>query len=247
MIYSSMSPEEKKAYSSRVREYRAANPEKVKTWTKTYRQTEKYKDSARKQARKQRLKNPERVLNIALKSGRKKLPVPTRPCPAVCELCGNPPTRRVLHLDHDHITNTFRGWLCQKCNTNLGRFGDDIKGLQAAIMYMRRNQAPLLPTDAQERKKIPIASGFFDYFPNAIIEIAKVSYAGNQQHNFGQPLHWARGKSTDQVDTMLRHLAERGEIDTDGQRHSAKMCWRALAILQLEMEAAGAPIARGAK
>src|SRR6266851_4879248 len=103
-----------------------------------------------------------------------------------------------------------------------------------------------LPSDAAERKKIPLASGVMDYFASALIEIAKVSYAGNEQHNKGMPLHWSRGKSADHSDTMLRHFVERGTIDTDGLRHSAKMAWRALAILQLECEAAGAPVARGA-
>jgi hypothetical protein len=104
----------------------------------------------------------------------------------------------------------------------------------------------LLPSDAKERKRIPIASGVLDYFPSALIEVAKVSFNGNEQHNPGEALHWARGKSMDQDDTMLRHFMERGTLDTDGQRHSAKMAWRALAILQLEMEAEGYPIARGA-
>jgi len=95
----------------------------------------------------------------------------------------------------------------------------------------------VLPTDAQERKRIPIYSGVLKYFPDALTEIAKVSFAGNEQHNQGQPLHWAREKSTDQEDTLVRHLMESGRKDTDGQRHSAKMAWRALAILQLEIEA----------
>lgn len=106
---------------------------------------------------------------------------------------------------------------------------------------------PLLPLDAKERKGIPVCSGVLDYFPAALAEVAKVSKAGNDQHNPGQDLHWARAKSTDQADTVVRHLMERGGIDTDGQRHSAKMAWRALALLQLEMEEAGAPIARGAR
>lgn len=105
----------------------------------------------------------------------------------------------------------------------------------------------LLPADAAERKRIPVGTGVLDYFPAALAEIAKVSQAGNDQHNRGQDLHWARGKSTDQYDTMIRHSLERGTRDTDGQRHSAKMAWRALAILQLELEAEGAPVARGAK
>ncbi len=95
----------------------------------------------------------------------------------------------------------------------------------------------VLPTDAKERKKIPIYSGVLKYFPDAIAEVAKVSYAGNEQHNPGEPLHWAREKSTDQEDTVVRHLMEAGKIDSDGQRHTAKAAWRILAMLQLEIEA----------
>jgi hypothetical protein len=104
-----------------------------------------------------------------------------------------------------------------------------------------------LPTDSKERKKIPIASGVIDYFPAALAEIAKVSFQGNEQHNPGEPLHWARGKSADHSDTIIRHFLERGTLDTDGMRHSAKLAWRVLALLQLELEAEGAPVARGAK
>ena len=43
----------------------------------------------------------------------------------------------------------------------------------------------------------------------------------------------------DQEDTMLRHYLQRGTLDVDGQRHSAKMAWRALALLQKEIEAGG--------
>jgi Domain of unknown function (DUF5664) len=95
-----------------------------------------------------------------------------------------------------------------------------------------------LPTDPTERKKIPIYSGVLKYFPDAIAAVAAVSFAGNEQHNPGEPLHWARHKSTDQEDTLARHLMEAGSVDTDGHRHSAKAAWRALAILQLEIEAA---------
>lgn len=96
----------------------------------------------------------------------------------------------------------------------------------------------MLPTDAKERKNCPITTGVLDYFPDAIAEIARLSVVGNEQHNPGEPLHWARGKSTDQADCIARHLIERGKIDVDGMRHSTKMAWRALALLQLELEAA---------
>jgi hypothetical protein len=106
-----------------------------------------------------------------------------------------------------------------------------------------------LPTDSQARKSIPLVSGVLDYFPAALAEIAKVSKAGNDKHNPGEPLHWARGKSMDQADALARHLIERGGIDPEtGMRHSAEMAWRALALLQLELEEAGeAPLARGAR
>lgn len=94
----------------------------------------------------------------------------------------------------------------------------------------------LLPTDAQERKQIPIVSGVLDYFPLAIAEVAKCSWAGNQQHHPDKELHWDKTKSTDHADCIGRHLIDRGKFDTDGQRHSAKLAWRALALLQLELE-----------
>ena len=98
-------------------------------------------------------------------------------------------------------------------------------------------RATTLPTDPKERKTFPVASGVFGCVPDALVAIAHVSYVGNEQHNPGQPLHWSRGKSDDHPDTMLRHFMQRGTKDSDGERHSAKMAWRALAILQLEIEA----------
>lgn len=103
-----------------------------------------------------------------------------------------------------------------------------------------------LPTDAKARKAVPIATGVLDYFPLAIAEIAHVSWIGNEQHNPGEPLHWARGKSLDHGDALMRHFMERGSLDSDGQRHSAKVAWRALALLQEELEAAQvAPVGHG--
>lgn len=96
----------------------------------------------------------------------------------------------------------------------------------------------MLPTDPKSRKEHPVASGVLDYFPQAIVAVAGVSYAGNKQHHGeNAPLHWDRSKSTDEADAMMRHFLERGTIDGDGIRHSAKMVWRALAFLQKEIEA----------
>lgn len=88
-----------------------------------------------------------------------------------------------------------------------------------------------------QRKALPIASGVLDYFPDALLAVAEVSRVGNEQHHPGEPLHWDKSKSTDEADALLRHLLDRGTIDTDGLRHSAKVAWRALALLQRELDA----------
>lgn len=108
-------------------------------------------------------------------------------------------------------------------------------------------ETPTLVVDPSARKEMPMARGLLDYFPNALAETSHVSYRGSQQHNPGQEMHWARGKSTDHADCIMRHLVERGTIDSDGVRHSAKLVWRALALLQEELEAAGAPLSRGSR
>lgn len=94
----------------------------------------------------------------------------------------------------------------------------------------------MLPTDAKARKGIPVFSGFINYFPDAMVEVALLSQVGNDQHNPGKPLHWDRSKSGDELDALSRHLIEAGTIDTDGVRHSAKLAWRAMANLQKEIE-----------
>jgi len=93
-----------------------------------------------------------------------------------------------------------------------------------------------VPSDAAERKNLPICRGVIDYFPLALLAVAEVSRVGNDQHNPGEPLHWARSKSTDHADCILRHLIDRGKLDSDSLRHSAKLAWRALALLQEELE-----------
>ena len=96
----------------------------------------------------------------------------------------------------------------------------------------------------QERKQTPVYSGVLRYFPDAIKEVAKVSFIGNEQHNPGTPLHWDRSKSGDELDALARHLIDAGTFDTDGTRHSAKIAWRALANLQKELELCNATTSR---
>lgn len=104
----------------------------------------------------------------------------------------------------------------------------------------------VLPADAAERKAVPLAEGLLYYFPNALVEVARVSKRGNDQHNPGERMHWAMEKSTDHADCILRHLIDAGTTDSDGSRHTAKVAWRALALLETELLVEGAAAGRNA-
>lgn len=95
------------------------------------------------------------------------------------------------------------------------------------------NAVGRLPCEATARKSLPIGTAVLDYFPLALAEIARVSLAGQKQHGTSG---WDRSKSADESDALIRHFLERGTYDSDGLRHSAKLAWRALALLQKELE-----------
>ena len=91
----------------------------------------------------------------------------------------------------------------------------------------------MLPTDSALRKEAPMYSGFLKYFPDAVFAVARLSFLGNEKHNPGQPLHWAKEKSSDEADCVMRHLADAGIIDPDdGVLHEVKKAWRGMADLQ---------------
>lgn len=98
----------------------------------------------------------------------------------------------------------------------------------------------MLPTDPKARKDIPLFSGVTAYFPDALVEVAKVSKLGNDQHNPGQPLHWDKTKSTDHEDCIARHTTDAFKARTHGERieHLRARAWRSLAALQVELDRA---------
>lgn len=61
-----------------------------------------------------------------------------------CEICGAHESAATIHqgkllyVDHDHITNKFRGLLCHDCNLMIGYAKDDMTVLKKAIEYLER-------------------------------------------------------------------------------------------------------------
>jgi len=53
--------------------------------------------------------------------------------PSTCEGCHKDIK---IFMDHDHEKNYVRGWLCQVCNTGIGKCGDNKKGLEQKIKYL---------------------------------------------------------------------------------------------------------------
>jgi hypothetical protein len=88
----------------------------------------------------------------------------------------------------------------------------------AEMASVHRN---VLPTDAAARNAMPMADGLLYYFPNALAAVSALS-------------------------KVVKHLLDAGGTDSDGQRHSAKVAWRALALLEDELIAAGAVPGRNA-
>lgn len=93
------------------------------------------------------------------------------------------------------------------------------------------------PKTSAERKAEPIHSGVLMYFPDALAAVSRLSKAGNDKHNPGQPLHWAREKSTDHMDCATRHTLTPECIDPEtGEIELVATAWRVLAQLQLSEE-----------
>lgn len=58
-------------------------------------------------------------------------------CCAICKTT-TPNSKRGWFIDHDHVTNKFRGILCPVCNIGLGMFKDNIDNLLSAAKYLER-------------------------------------------------------------------------------------------------------------
>ena len=124
--------------------------------------------------------------------------------------------------------------------------------IEGKAPFMRFQTVPCmseagLPTEAKQREQWPIYDYQYGYFPDAYMEEVRVAWVGNQQHNPGERMHWARDKSSDHMNKAMRHIDDyaRGtRKDVDGTYHLAKAIWRLKARLQLDLEEERAAVAR---
>jgi hypothetical protein len=108
--------------------------------------------------------------------------------------------------------------------------------IMAVVEEAAKKPANSLPEDQAMRNNMAMADGLLDYFPNALAAVACHSKLAGDKHHPGEPLHWERGKSMDHRNKIMRHLVDSGGVDQDGNLHSAGLAWRALALLQEELE-----------
>lgn len=59
-------------------------------------------------------------------------------CP-ICNKTTIPKLTSKVVLDHDHKTGAVRGWICDSCNTGIGRFKDEVALLESAIDFLKTN------------------------------------------------------------------------------------------------------------
>lgn len=81
---------------------------------------------------------------VALKSSERKRMEAIKPeiffvCP-ICKKASIPGITANLVIDHNHTTGNANDWICDSCNTGLGRFKDNIELLQEIIQYLKKYQ-----------------------------------------------------------------------------------------------------------
>lgn len=88
-----------------------------------------------------------------------------------------------------------------------------------------------------ERKEAPVQTIMAEYFPDALMALARHSKKANDKHNPGEPVHWARGKSNDHLNCAGRHILTPDALDPDtGETEAVCLLWRAAAYVQLQEE-----------
>jgi|SRR5271157_1536011 len=119
----------KKCMAKHTRAWEEANPDKVKKQRAKQRRKSRLPENA--------LKIWERLLrvkrNLSIEQYYEQLAFQN----GTCALCGTPPQKIRLAVDHDHATGENRGLLCGPCNTALNRLENVADWVEKALMYLK--------------------------------------------------------------------------------------------------------------
>ena len=59
--------------------------------------------------------------------------------PEVCDICKRSNSNKKMQIDHNHHTEKFRGFLCNSCNSSIGKFNDDPFMVIKVIKYLMKD------------------------------------------------------------------------------------------------------------
>jgi superfamily II helicase len=119
----------KERISAYQKQYHAIHRKELAEYAKVY---------AAKNQRKIRAGVLKRLYGISIEEYERLL-VKQKYCCAICKVKVTK-LNKSLCVDHDHKTGKIRGLLCENCNNGLGGFRDNIKFLQVAQQYLRRQE-----------------------------------------------------------------------------------------------------------
>lgn len=57
--------------------------------------------------------------------------------PDSCQICGVVTNK--IELDHCHVTDKFRGFICRSCNRTIGRSGEKVETIDKIISYLKKH------------------------------------------------------------------------------------------------------------
>lgn len=132
-----------------ARKYREAHRDDIRAYRKAYREKNLAKIRAQdaENARKQRSADPEaarrRYEAWYQRKKARELAMAGRPKPEACEICGS--SEFPIVWDHCHVSGTFRGWICDRCNKVLGLVSDSPQILSQLQSYLLDQPPIALP------------------------------------------------------------------------------------------------------
>lgn len=125
--YHSSNEEEKQKRIERSKKYYRENIEKQRMYSRERLKIPEIKKKQQELLRKRRygLNTGEYDILFQVQNG-------------LCAICGNPPEKKGLAVDHNHKTGQVRGLLCIKCNNSLGLLKENINTLEEMIKYLKK-------------------------------------------------------------------------------------------------------------